>query len=361
MDSLIAAHEIGHNFGAPHDGQAGSACEAEPQTFIMSPYINGSDQFSACSITEMQDNIVAAACIVPLPSVDMTISQSGQAPAPLLGNSVTVTFDVINNGTTQASNVAVDVTLPNNVTFLSASSSVGSCTNGAGSVNCALGDVPGSTARTVTVTSRADTVGVGVFNATVSSDADDDATNNQASIQVTVDPAVDLVANASAPTNLTIDLNTTISGTIDNLSTLGATGVSLTISLAAGLRADTAMWSAGSCNITALQVDCQAASFGAQSTSTISITVTGTTVGAKNYTLTLASNEIDANPADNSASGSITVQSVDDAANNEDSGVGGTGPVILWLLLLAFLTRHWRRSAYFASTTRASGKSIAGF
>ena len=302
MDSLIAAHEIGHNFGAPHDGQANSACEAEPQTFIMSPSINGSDQFSACSITEMQDNIVAAACIVPLPSVDMTISQSGQAPAPLLGNSATVTFDVINNGTTQASNVAVDVTLPNNVTFLSASSSIGSCTNGAGSVNCARGDVPGSTARTVTVTSRADTVGVGVFNATVSSDADDDATNNQASIQVTVDPAVNLVANASAPTNLTIDLNTTIS-----------------------------------------------------------ITVTGTTVGAKYYTLTLASNEIDANPADNSASGSITVQSVDDAANNEDSGVGGTGPVILWLLLLAFLTRHWRRSAYFASTTRASGKSIAGF
>ncbi len=34
-DSLIAAHEVGHNFGAPHDGEADSACEDEAQTFLM--------------------------------------------------------------------------------------------------------------------------------------------------------------------------------------------------------------------------------------------------------------------------------------------------------------------------------------
>src|SRR5690606_3275143 len=46
FDSLVAAHEIGHNFGAPHDGVSGSACAAEQGGYLMSTSINGNDQFS---------------------------------------------------------------------------------------------------------------------------------------------------------------------------------------------------------------------------------------------------------------------------------------------------------------------------
>src|SRR5688572_13921253 len=35
--ALIASHEIGHNFGAPHDGEAGTTCESTPATFLMAP------------------------------------------------------------------------------------------------------------------------------------------------------------------------------------------------------------------------------------------------------------------------------------------------------------------------------------
>jgi hypothetical protein len=34
--SGIAAHELGHNFNAPHDGEAG-ACATTAQTFLMAP------------------------------------------------------------------------------------------------------------------------------------------------------------------------------------------------------------------------------------------------------------------------------------------------------------------------------------
>ncbi len=346
MDSLIAAHEIGHNFGAPHDGQTGSACEAEPQTFIMAPSINGSDQFSACSITQMQDDIAAASCITALPSVDMIVSLSGQPPTPLLGNSVTVTFDVTNNGTTQATNVAVDATLPNNLSFISASSSVAACTSGAGTIRCVLGDVLGGSGRTVTVTSRAAAVGSGVFDVIVSADVDDNLGNNQITVQISVSPAVDLVVNSPASASIVIDQSTSVSVLLENRSILDATAVGLSISLDTGLRADSASWSAGSCTVSAQQIDCQASSLTAQSSSTLDIGVTGTTVGTQTYTVTLSSNEADANAADNSANGTVTVSAVagGGAGESEESGAGTSGPVFLWLLALSVFLRY-RRNA----------------
>ncbi|MDO6692095.1 M12 family metallo-peptidase [Aliiglaciecola sp. 3_MG-2023] len=61
--ALVTAHEIGHNFGAPHDNQSGSACAATNGSFLMSPSINGSDQFSDCSLTQMDALVSSAACL----------------------------------------------------------------------------------------------------------------------------------------------------------------------------------------------------------------------------------------------------------------------------------------------------------
>ena len=186
FDSLVAAHEIGHNFGAPHDGEMGSACEAEPMTFIMAPMLNGSTDFSACSISIMQANAANAACITPLLTVDMSVALNGQPSTVLLGNNATLTFDLSNNGTLQATNVEVDITLPNNVSFVSAAASVGTCANGAGTVNCVLGNVGGASLNTITVTTMTTAAGVGVFDATVTADIDDDPANNSVSGAVTV-------------------------------------------------------------------------------------------------------------------------------------------------------------------------------
>jgi uncharacterized repeat protein (TIGR01451 family) len=335
FDSLIAAHEIGHNFGAPHDGVPG-ACETEPQTFIMAPMLNGSTQFSPCTIAIMQSTAAAAtACVTALPTVDMTVSLSQSATA-LLGTSPELTTDLSNNGASPAINVEVDITLPTNVSFVSATASSGSCTNGAGTVNCQLGDIPGVSGRTVTVTTAAAAVGAGTFDATVTADFDERPGNNQDSVQLTINPAVDLVINTPAAAPVLVDQSTTISAVLENRSILDATGVTLTISLNNGLRADSASWSIGSCTVAAQQIDCQTATFSSQSNSTLNIGVTGLTAGAKSYTVTLSSNEAEADPANNSVNGTVTVNSPD-----ADSGGGATGLPFLWLLgLAAFLIRR---------------------
>ena len=83
--ALTAAHEFGHNFGAPHDNQAGSACAATPGDFLMNPSLNGSDQFSQCSLEQIANTILTRGqCLVP-------VDTAPAAPAPSCDFSVDFT------------------------------------------------------------------------------------------------------------------------------------------------------------------------------------------------------------------------------------------------------------------------------
>jgi hypothetical protein len=181
----------------------------------------------------------------------------------------------------------------------------------------------------VTLTSDTTAVGVGTFNATVTADVDERAGNNQDTALLTVNPAVNLVVNAPPAQQINLDQSTTVSATLDNTSILDATGVTLSISLSTGLRADSASWSIGTCTVTTSQVDCVAATFAAQSSSTLSVGVTALTEGGKTVGVSLSSIEADADPSNNNANATVNVGVVEDS--------GGGSPSALFLLLLGLI------------------------
>lgn len=86
LTSLVIAHEIGHNFGAPHDGEPSgdpdrpNACIGTPSgQFLMSARLKSanSDQFSDCSIEQMRPVIAAAACLRPVSATAVVTDSSG--------------------------------------------------------------------------------------------------------------------------------------------------------------------------------------------------------------------------------------------------------------------------------------------
>jgi hypothetical protein len=339
-DSLIAAHEIGHNFNARHDGESGSGCESETAPFIMSPSITGSQIFSACSIDVMQAEVLGASCVAALPAVDVGIQAQAQPSNVLLGANFELVYVVSSNGTLDVPDVVANFTLPNTLTFNSAMTTLGACTNGAGTVSCDIGNLPGSSSETITISVTPSSVGVGLLTASVStSGADERLVNNQSAIQVSVDPAVDLVVNEPPAIAVFINQATTINGSLDNLSILDASNVSLSISLEVGLQANSASWSIGTCTVAAQQVDCIASAFSAQSSSTFSVTATGTTEGRKDVTVSLSAAEADANPANNSVVGEVRVTTPND---DKDDGGGAGNPFVLFLLALTVFARRAR-------------------
>jgi uncharacterized repeat protein (TIGR01451 family) len=285
----------------------------------------------------MADDIARASCITPLPSVDMSFGVEDPAPTALLGNTATVTFDVLNIGTEPASNVSADFTLPANVSLISAAASMGTCSDGSGMVSCAIGDVDGNTAISVTLTSDTTAVGSGIFSASVSADIDDNTTNNQGSLTLTVQPAVNLGVTPPSTRQLSLNQSTGLTALLENTSILDASGVALAITLSPGLRVDSASWALGACTVSNTQVDCEGATFAALSNVTLSLGITATTEGSKTINFSMSSTEAEADTANNTASATVNVT----APSQEESSGGGAG---LWLLPLLGLLAIRRRA-----------------
>jgi uncharacterized repeat protein (TIGR01451 family) len=193
LTSLVAAHEIGHNFGAPHDGETAdpgepvNPCASTPRTFLMAPQINGSDQFSQCSLTQIEPRVRAASCILPIvTSADVALATETGTISVTSGQVFGLAASVSSRGPAEATSVQLTFTLPNGLSVIDGTATNGgSCASQAGGIACNWPLLGADITSAVTVNLRADAAGSYVVSAALSAAQDASNGNDVLSYQVT--------------------------------------------------------------------------------------------------------------------------------------------------------------------------------
>ena len=187
-NALIAAHEIGHNFGATHDGEAGSPCESTAPAYLMAAQINGSNTFSQCSLEHMRPTVARASCITLASVADASIADTPAVIEGTAGTAVNLPVEVSSVGSAQLNNVVVSISLPAPVAVDAVTVPGGSCATGAGGATCELGTIEVGGWRRVNVEVRALSAGTYASTVSVSTPNDTNAANDQRVISLVVDP-----------------------------------------------------------------------------------------------------------------------------------------------------------------------------
>jgi uncharacterized repeat protein (TIGR01451 family) len=145
--------------------------------------------FSSDDETERESNVVTKTWVgktAAIPPADIGVTKS-DTPDPVgVGANITYTMVVTNHGPGHAPNAALSDVLPTGVTFVSFSTTLGSCSLTSGAVRCDFGTMAPGDRATVTLVVRADQAGTIVNTAGVATSVSDpNVANNQIATAVT--------------------------------------------------------------------------------------------------------------------------------------------------------------------------------
>ena len=136
-------------------------------------------------------------------AADLSVSKSASANPAGVGEVLTYTVVISNNGTFTATAVSITDVLPAHVTLLNTSTSQGAC-GGSGPIFCGLTDIAGGGSATVTVAVRPLLDGLITNTVTAGANpADLNLANNSAMVAVMITPSVQItVADTTATTGI---------------------------------------------------------------------------------------------------------------------------------------------------------------
>ena len=332
FDALVAAHEVGHTFGAPHDGESGGACASTSASdYLMASRISGSSTLSNCSVDQMASTITNATCLAPVDLPDIAISAPATARI-VLNQPTSVTVTVRSIGTATVTGASLTVTPAAGVNVVSGSLNGGSCALTGGKLTCTLGDMTGGDSRDVQL----------VFNGTASGNTsavlqlaaanDGLATNNKATLALTSAPGADLSVKATADaSSVTVGQSTTVRLALSNLGLGSVTDGKLTGTLPAGIVVQSVSGGGVSCTVVGTALTCSGIALTVNGQTTVNLGISVQQAGAQLFSFNLQSSAL-----------------IDPQTGNNDSALTVTGTQVV-------IT-----PATTPATTPASGNSTSG-
>jgi hypothetical protein len=230
----VRAHELGHNFGAPHDGESGGACATAGSGHIMWPTVGGHSTFSSCSVGIMRSVLDSASCVVPAEYADVSVTPAESNLWVDGGVSFLLPWTVRASGTSATEDVAFQVTLSEGLgqSIDSISAEQGSCSVSGASASCRFGSLSPGETRSVTLTVRVMKPGNLSARGQVSAANDRLASNNTRDVTISVRSGVDAaVTLAAAATEVALGAPLQLDADIRSLRALAVRDAVVTLNL----------------------------------------------------------------------------------------------------------------------------------
>jgi uncharacterized repeat protein (TIGR01451 family) len=242
------------------------------------------------------------------PVANLVLAMAGPGSASALGQVVLYGLSLSNAGPDSASSVTVSNVLPAGMSFVSAVSSQGLCSNAAGIVICALGNLAPAGVVSIQVSGVPGVIGVNSnFAAVAAAELDFNLTNNSAFHLVTINPAADLAISASPlSANVALGRDFITILTVSNRGPNTSDAV-LTDSLPATADFVSATTARGSCGNSAGQLQCQFANLAAGESAPVILVLRTTVLGTLANIARVSGPLSDSVPANNSVTNLASV------------------------------------------------------
>jgi len=249
-------------------------------------------------------------------AADLQLTKTDSPDPVLVGQELTYTLTVHNDGPSETSGVALSDTLPAGVTFISATTTQGSCFKSGNSVLCTLGTLADEETETVEIKVTAPAVGTLTNEANVVGIVvDPDTANNAASADTTVNPAADLsLTKSDSPDPVAAGDLLTYTLEVSNAGPHDATGATLTDTLPAGVLYESAIPTQGTCSEASGTVTCALGMIANGAGASVEVKVRPQEGGQITNEAAVSSDVGDPATGNNSASAETTVTPVADLA-----------------------------------------------
>jgi uncharacterized repeat protein (TIGR01451 family) len=265
------------------------------------------------------------------PETDLEVVKVDAVDPVTVGDDITYTVTVSNNGPDAASGVVVTDTLPGGVTYQSATPDQGSCSEAGGVVTCNLGAILNGDSVDIVIVVTADSDGSVTNNVSVTGNEDDpDSGNDSASEDTTIDPAADLaVVKIDAVDPVTVGDDITYTATVTNNGPDNATGVVVTDTLPAEVSYQSATPDQGSCSEASGVVTCNLGAIANGASVDIIIVVTADSTGTATNDVSVTGNEADLNASNDDDTEDTTINAAPLSADLGVTKSDSADPVIV--------------------------------
>lgn len=241
-------------------------------------------------------------------TADVSISQKSSTTSINLGEKLTYTLTVVNNGP----DAITGAQIVDNLNGATLDAAPANCSKSDGKVVCNVGALAKGAKASVALSLRPTAQGVYSHSASVTGNATDtNAANNTAVVSVTVNPpvVVDVALNIKAPVTVKKNAKVTYKLTVKNNSKFTATGVTSRISWSWSGNADLYVLSPPKgCSNDGVHVVCKLGTLKSNTTKAVTITIKLSVADTLDAFGDVSVNELDSNTASNSALATVTVK-----------------------------------------------------